>query len=92
MFATAASCGVPYILMHRQGDFKTMQRNPHYEHVVLEVFDYLNERLQQLRTAGVKDVIIDPGFGFGKSLEHNFDLLRHLSWFRRLETPILVGL
>jgi dihydropteroate synthase len=90
--ALAASRRVPYLLMHRQGTFKTMQQAPTYEDVVLEVFDYLNHRVDALRRMGVYDLAIDPGFGFGKSVAHNYQLLRHLGYFRSIGLPVLVGL
>ena len=75
MFGTIAQLGVPYIIMHMQGTPQNMQMNPHYDHLLKEVFLYFAERVQKLRDLGVKDIIIDPGFGFGKTLEHNYELL-----------------
>jgi dihydropteroate synthase len=75
-----------------QGDPQTMQQDPRYENVTLEVFDALNARLHELHAAGIYDVIIDPGFGFGKTAEHNFRLLRELSFFRQLGCPVMAGL
>lgn len=92
MFGTVAELGVPYVLMHRKGIPKTMQDNPQYEDVVTEVLEYLNRRLYTLRELGVNDVIIDPGFGFGKTLEHNYRLLRNLHLFRMLGQPVLAGI
>lgn len=83
---------VPYVLMHMQGDPQTMQQNPTYHNVVLEVFDALSFKMKQLEQAGIKDIIIDPGFGFGKTIEHNFQLLGHLSYFQQLGRPLLIGL
>lgn len=88
----AADQQVPYIIMHKQGHFKTMQKNPVYKDVVLEVFDYLNQKIHDYRQMGVHDLIADPGFGFGKSLEHNYQLLRHFDYFRALGVPLLAGL
>lgn len=92
MFAIAGKLQVPYILMHMQGTPSTMQQNPHYINVVREVFDELIVKTRELQEAGVKDIIIDPGFGFGKSVAHNFDLLRHLDIFRLIGFPVLAGL
>lgn len=83
---------IPYVLMHMQGNPTTMQLNPTYEKVVPEVLNFLAARIAQLHDAGVHDIMIDPGFGFGKTIEHNYQLLAHLESFRILEHPILVGL
>ena len=92
MFGTIAQLGVPYIMMHMQGTPQNMQMNPHYDHLLKEVFLYFAERVQKLRDLGVKDIIIDPGFGFGKTLEHNYELMNHLDEFRIFELPLLVGI
>ncbi len=92
MIPVVASLKVPYVLMHMQGVPKTMQLNPHYENVVEEVFNYLEKKYSLLRRAGIQDIIIDPGFGFGKTIEHNFELLRHLSVFKKLNCPIMAGI
>ena len=92
MFGTIAQLGVPYIMMHMQGTPQNMQMNPHYDHLLKEVFLYFAERVQKLRDLGVKDIIIDPGFGFGKTLEHNYELMNHLDEFRLFELPLLVGI
>lgn len=91
MFPMAARLGVPYIIMHMQGTPQNMQQQPHYENVVKEVICYFARKVQQLRELGVKDVIVDPGFGFGKTLEHNYQLLDHLDDFSVLGQPLLVG-
>ncbi len=91
MFDTVARLNVPYILMHMQGTPQTMQQHPHYDYLLKEVIVYLAERVNRLRERGVKDIILDPGFGFGKTLEHNYELLNHLEELRLLELPILVG-
>ena len=83
---------VPYVLMHMQGDPQTMQQNPTYENVVLEVFDYLSFKIKELEALGIKDIIVDPGFGFGKTIAHNFQLLAQLPYFQQLAKPLLVGL
>jgi len=89
---TVASLQVPYVLMHMKGDPQTMQLNPVYDNVVLEVFDELNKKMNTLIQAGIKDIIIDPGFGFGKTIAHNLQLLSGLSFLQQLNKPILVGL
>lgn len=92
MFETIAKLSVPYIMMHMQGTPQDMQMNPHYDNLLKEVFLYFAERVQKLRDLGVKDIIIDPGFGFGKTLEHNYELMNHLDEFRLFELPLLVGI
>ncbi|MBS1625764.1 MAG: dihydropteroate synthase [Bacteroidetes bacterium] len=92
MIHTVAALKVPYIIMHMQGTPETMQQAPTYQNVVTEVMDYLIVRMQLCREAGIKDVIIDPGFGFGKTNEHNFALLKKLALFKILNVPILAGL
>ena len=89
---TVAYLQVPYVLMHMKGDLTTMQLNPVYDNVVLEVFDDLNKKMAMLIQNGIKDIIIDPGFGFGKTIAHNLQLLSGLSYFKQLGKPILVGL
>ena len=91
MFETVASLGVPYILMHRKGNPSEMQKDPHYENVLNEVMEYFIKRLEVLKELNVQDVIIDPGFGFGKNLEHNFSLLDSLQDFNLFRLPILAG-
>lgn len=91
MFEAISKLKVPYILIHKQGTPKTMQQNPCYENVLVEVFDYLTRKTTELRRLGVADLIIDPGFGFGKTVEHNYTLLAHLKEFKLLDFPILVG-
>jgi len=90
----AASLQVPVCLMHMQGQPRTMQEHPRYENVVEDVAEYLQARLQAALSAGIgaSKLVIDPGFGFGKTLEHNLELLRGLKALRRLGTPILAGL
>jgi len=92
MYSTVAALGVPYILMHMQGQPATMQAEPSYEDAPLEVLDFFIQEVGQLRTLGVKDIIIDPGFGFGKSLSHNYQLLKLMHIFKILDVPILAGL
>ena len=92
MLQTIAALNVPYIMMHMQGTPQTMQQNPQYNNVVREVIGYFSEKISLTKMLGINDVIIDPGFGFGKTIEHNFQLLNYLSDFRIFELPILVGL
>ena len=92
MFTTIARLGVPYIIMHMKGAPQDMQIAPKYDHFLKEIFYYFSEKVQKLRDLGVKDIIIDPGFGFGKTLEHNYELMNHLEEFALFELPILVGI
>jgi dihydropteroate synthase len=92
MSATMARLGLPYVVMHIQGTPADMQDNPSYADVVGEIKDYFTERLRRLHDGGVSEVIIDPGFGFGKSLSHNFTLLSHLDVFTRMGAPLMAGL
>jgi dihydropteroate synthase len=92
MMETVARHGVPYIMMHMQGDPATMQVNPVYEDVVKDVVAFFAERIHRATDAGIKDVILDPGFGFGKTIRHNFQLLHSLKAFSMFELPVLVGL
>lgn len=91
MFSTIARLGVPYIMMHMQGTPQNMQQHPHYEDVLREVLYYFSEKVQRLRDMGVKDIILDPGFGFGKTIEHNYELLNQMEEFAIFELPLLVG-
>ena len=91
MFPTIARLGVPYIIMHTKGTPKDMQICPQYDHFLKEIFYFFSEKVQKLRDLGVKDIIIDPGFGFGKTLEHNYQLMNHLEEFKLFELPLLVG-
>ena len=92
LISNVASLKVPYVLMHMKGDPQTMQQNPTYENVVLDVFDFLTQKINELHKFGIVDIIVDPGFGFGKTIEHNFELLNGLDFFRQLSKPVLVGL
>ena len=91
MFPTIAQLGVPYIIMHMKGTPQDMQMNPQYDHFLKEIFYYFSEKVQKLRDLGVKDIILDPGFGFGKTLEHNYELMNHLEEFSLFELPLLAG-
>ncbi len=91
MFPTIASLGVPYIIMHMKGTPQNMQDTPKYDNELKEVLYYFSEKVQKLRDLGVKDIIIDPGFGFAKTIEHNYELLNHMEEFQIFDLPILVG-
>ena len=91
MFKTVAKLGVPYILMHMKGTPQTMQQAPHYEDLMKEVMLYFAEKVQQLRDLGQKDIVLDPGYGFAKTIDHNYELLRHQEMLEVFELPLLVG-
>jgi dihydropteroate synthase len=92
MFETIATLKVPYILMHMQGTPKTMQQNPEYEDVFKEIYKGFSEKLQKITVLGANDVILDVGFGFGKTLKHNYTLLKKLNSFHSLQRPVLAGI
>ncbi|MFT4153384.1 dihydropteroate synthase [Parafilimonas sp.] len=92
MLSTVGKFPVPYICMHIQGRPETMQVNPAYEDVVQEVLDFFIFQTERCRQHNIKDVVIDPGFGFGKTIRHNLQLLKNLSVFKMLDKPVLVGL
>ncbi|MCX2741978.1 dihydropteroate synthase [Pontibacter anaerobius] len=92
MFETIARLQVPYVLMHMRGTPQDMASHAKYDNLVVEVLDELQSQLAKLQQLGVKDVILDPGFGFAKTVEHNFELLRHLEDFRILGLPVLAGM
>ena len=92
MLKTVASFKVPYIIMHMQGTPETMQHNPQYEDVTKEVYNFLFQQVERAHYAGIKQVIVDPGFGFGKTVEHNYTLLNTLGTFRKLGLPVMAGL
>lgn len=91
LIPTVAKLQVPYILMHMQGTPRNMQQNPHYNNVVEEVLQFMIAKVNHLRSLGVNDIVIDPGFGFGKTVEHNYQLLDALDRFHILDVPLLVG-
>lgn len=91
MFDTVGKLGVPYVLMHMQGTPQKMQENPVYEDIIRDISLFFTDCVKKLYKAGVKDVIIDPGFGFGKTLEHNYELLNRLDSFKVFQLPVLVG-
>jgi dihydropteroate synthase len=88
----AANFNIPYICMHMKGKPQNMQDNPTYSHVVKDVLEYLSNKVYLMRGKGINDIIIDPGFGFGKTLEQNYQLIMGMDVFQMLEVPILVGL
>ena len=92
MLATAGRLQVPYIAMHMQGTPGSMQRNPQYTDVVQDVLDYFIQKKAACLAAGINDLIIDPGFGFGKTIAHNYALLKHMSVFQILDCPLLAGI
>lgn len=92
MLSTVAALNVPYIAMHMKGTPDNMQSNPAYENVTRDVVDYFIKKIEQCRTAGIKDIVIDPGFGFGKTIEHNFQLLKSMEVFSMFKLPVLAGL
>ncbi len=92
MFSTVRELNVPYILMHMKGVPRTMQNNPVYEDIVADILKWFGDRIFRLRSMGVKDIIVDPGFGFGKTINHNFELLRRLGDFSITGLPVLAGI
>jgi dihydropteroate synthase len=92
MFETVGRTGVAYVLMHMLGSPATMQDNPVYPDVVQDISRFFAARIRELRSFGVSDIILDPGFGFGKTLDHNYELLSRLAEFDMFELPVLVGL
>ena len=86
-----AKWNVPYVLMHMKGTPQTMQDKPVYEDLITDVLDFFIKRLERLKDVGVEDVILDPGFGFGKTIAHNYALINHLNSFQQLGCPILAG-
>lgn len=92
MFTTVAKNKVPYVIMHMKGNPQTMQQNTDYKNFIKDIFQYFATRIDLAKREGITDIIIDPGFGFGKSLEQNYELLKRLDEFRIFELPILAGL
>jgi dihydropteroate synthase len=92
MFGTVASLNIPYIMMHMKGTPQNMQRNTEYNNLVNDIIHYFTQRIHGAVETGIKDIVIDPGFGFGKTTEQNYSLLKHLADFKIFERPILVGL
>jgi len=92
MFGLVTQLNIPYIMMHMKGNPRTMQENPEYDDVVADILKWFGSRIVKLQTAGVKDIIIDPGFGFGKTIKHNFEMLRRLGDFAIAGLPLLSGI
>lgn len=92
MIPVVSSLQVPYVLMHMKGTPQTMQEKLHYENISREILDFFINKVQEIREAGITDIIIDPGFGFGKAIGHNFQLLKNFSLFKMLGFPLLAGL
>ncbi len=92
MFNTIARLQVPYIMMHMKGTPQDMQKSPQYTSLMKEIFMYFSEKVYKLHEMGVNDLILDPGFGFGKTLEHNYELMNHLEEFSLFNLPVLVGI
>jgi dihydropteroate synthase len=92
MFETVASLNTSYILMHTSGTPQTMQQLTHYDNMMSEILHFFEKRVAQLVHLGVKDIIIDPGFGFAKTLDQNYELLAKMSYFKELNLPILYGI
>lgn len=92
ILSVASKANVPYVLMHMQGSPETMQIEPQYEDVTKEVFNFFIEKTQKLNALGIADIIIDPGFGFGKSIEHNYRLAKNLDLFKQIGLPVMVGI
>ena len=92
MIKVVSEYKVPYVLMHMKGNPKTMQNQPHYENLIKDILEFLVEKIDNLKSNGIKDIIIDPGFGFGKTIDHNYSILSNLDSFKILNLPILVGI
>ena len=91
MFTTIANLDVPYIMMHMKGNSLSMQNNPNYNNIISEISLFFHERIKLLNDMGFNKIIIDPGFGFGKTLDHNYEILKDLKEFKKFKLPILVG-
>jgi len=92
MYKTVGKFNVPYIMMHMKGSPKYMQNNPKYKNVTVEVIKNLSQKIRKAESFNIKDIVIDPGFGFGKTTSHNFKLLNDLSLFKNLNRPVMVGI
>ena len=91
MFNTVIELDVPYIMMHMQGNSLTMQNNPRYKNIILELLEIFEKKIKNLEKKGFNKIIIDPGFGFGKTLDHNYEILKNLSKFKKFGYPLLIG-
>jgi dihydropteroate synthase len=92
MIQQVAQLNVPYIAMHMQGTPNDMQLNPTYQNVTEDIYQYLNQKIKDIKAAGIEEIIIDPGFGFGKTMNQNYELLKNMKHFKTLDTPLLVGI
>jgi dihydropteroate synthase len=92
IFDAVAELQVPYIMMHMKGTPQDMKERAHYEDMMKEIMDYFSGKYEQLRKLGVNDIILDPGFGFGKTVQHNYQLLHNLNQFKIFELPVMVGI
>jgi dihydropteroate synthase len=92
MYEVIASRNVPYIIMHMQGNPENMQDNPKYNDIIDDILVFMGEKTSKLKSMGIIDIIIDPGFGFGKTIDHNYRLLSGLDCFRSLELPVIIGI
>lgn len=92
MFFTVADLQVPYIMMHMRGTPQTMQQHTQYSHLIVEIRQYFAEKISQLRLLGVNDIILDPGFGFSKTVDQNYQMIRQLNEFQIFDLPLLVGI
>lgn len=92
MFDVVGKAGVPYVMMHMRGTPQTMNQQTEYQHLIKDIIDYFHQKIQHAHQAGIKDIVIDPGFGFAKTVQQNFELLREFSHLNILEKSILVGL
>jgi dihydropteroate synthase len=92
MLETVGKLNVPYVCMHMKGNPQNMQQNPAYDNVVMDVLDFFIRKKNECKKAGIKDIIVDPGFGFGKTIHHNFEILRHLNFFNALDCPLMIGI
>lgn len=92
MFETAAKHGAPYICMHMQGTPQTMQQHPQYQDIMAETTLFFSQKIKQMHEAGIHDIILDPGFGFGKNQDHNWTMMKHLNEYSLLNKPLLVGI
>ena len=91
MYDTVVKLDLPYIMMHMKGTPQNMQADPTYDNVVEEVYEYFSSRIEKLKVMGYNKLILDPGFGFGKTLEHNYEILRNMDKYKSFGFPILVG-
>ena len=92
LYEMVAKLGVPYVLMHMKGQPENMQNQPEYDDVVVEIMDFFIAEIAKLRALGIKDIVLDPGFGFGKTIDHNFFTLKNLGVFKSLGLPVLAGI